>query len=100
MVEVIESSTYTIKQAYQDLKNLDFGEDHCNIKPYLEKRLKGSDAEVIVTLSRNQISPTLYGKLQHCQPTSASVERSFSMLGKLLTKGRNLMLRTLKSTYL
>ena len=35
------------------------------------------------------ISPAVYHMLQNSQPTSASVERSFSMLKKLLAKDRN-----------
>ena len=42
-------------------------------------------------MKRRDIEPVLYAKLQKCQPTSASVERSFSMLNKLLAKDRNFL---------
>ena len=35
------------------------------------------------------ISPAVYYMLQNSQPTSAFVEKSFSMLKKLLAKDRN-----------
>ena len=35
------------------------------------------------------IDPTSFALLQKAQPTSAAVERSFSMLSKLLRKDRN-----------
>jgi len=38
---------------------------------------------------RANISLELYGKLLNCQVTSCTVERSFSMLGKLLAKDRH-----------
>jgi len=40
-------------------------------------------------MTRPKISPELYAKLLNCQATSYSVERSFSMLRKLLVKGRH-----------
>ena len=38
---------------------------------------------------QEDISPAVCHMLQNSQPTSASVERSFSMLKKLLAKDRN-----------
>ena len=40
-------------------------------------------------MERQDISPAVYHMLQNSQPTSASVEKSFSMLKKLLAKYRN-----------
>ena len=37
-------------------------------------------------MERQDISPTVHHMLQNSQPTPASVERSFSMLKKLLAK--------------
>ena len=48
-------------------------------------------AEAIMEMSRSEISPSNYVALQSCQSTSASVERSFSMLKKLLSKDRNFL---------
>jgi len=40
-------------------------------------------------MERQDISHAVYSLLQNAQPTTASVERSFSMLNKLLAKDRN-----------
>ena len=40
-------------------------------------------------MEKQDISPAVYHMLQNSQPISASVERSFSMLKKLLAKDRN-----------
>ena len=40
-------------------------------------------------MERQDISPAVYHMLQNSQPKSASVERSFFMLKKLLAKDRN-----------
>ena len=40
-------------------------------------------------MERQDISLAVYHMLQNSQPTSASVERSFSMLKKLLVKDKN-----------
>jgi hypothetical protein len=89
LVTKMESSEYTVTQAYQDVKALNFGDDKCKIGEYIAKRLQQNDIVSIMSMSREDISPLLYSLLQNCQPTSASVERSFSMLGKLLAKDRN-----------
>ena len=43
----------------------------------------------MINMERQDISPAVYHMLQNSQPTSVSVERSFSMLRKLLVKDRN-----------
>ena len=40
-------------------------------------------------MTRSNISPELYAKLLNCQASSSSVERSFSMLQKLLSNDRH-----------
>ena len=40
-------------------------------------------------MERQDISPAVYHMLQNSQPTSTSVERSFSMLKNPLAKDRN-----------
>ena len=53
-----------------------------------KRMLKNCDMENIVNLKQEVIFPALYAELQRCQPTTAAVERSLSMLGKLLRKDR------------
>ena len=52
---------------------------------------KNEDVEAIMEMSRSEISPSNYVALQSCQSTSASVERSFSMLKNLLSTDRNFL---------
>ena len=73
----------------QAIQKPDFGEDTCNINQYIKKRMQNNDISEIINLERQDISPAVYHMLQNSQPTSASVERSFSMLKKLLAKDRN-----------
>ena len=51
--------------------------------------MQNNDISEILNMERQDISPAVYHMLQNFQPTSASVERSFSMLKKLLVKDRN-----------
>ena len=89
MIQKIESSKYIIKEAHADISALDLKEDCVGIGAYIKKRmLKNCDMENIVNLKQEDISPALYAELQCCQPTTAAVEQSFSMLGKLLCKDR------------
>ena len=86
LVLQMEGTKYTIRAAYNDLTKLGFGDGSCAIAAYIRKRLEKNDSSEIMAMNRQEISPTVYGLLQHCQPTTASVERSFSMLSKLLAK--------------
>ena len=85
----MEIAKYTTKEAVQAIQELDFGEDTCNINLYIKKRMQNNDISEIINMERQDISPAVYHMLQNSQPTSASVERSFSMLKKLLAKDRN-----------
>ena len=51
--------------------------------------MQNNDISEIINMERQDILPAVYHMLQISQPTSASVERSFSMLKKLLAKDRN-----------
>ena len=51
--------------------------------------MQSNDISEIINMERQDISPAVYHMLQNFQPTSASVENSFSMLKKLLAKNRN-----------
>ena len=91
-----EETKYTIQAAHGDLTNLDFGDDSCDIASYITKKLKKNDLMDIIEMNREEIAPAVYGMLQKCQPTTASVERSFSMLNKLLAKDRNFLPQNVK----
>ena len=84
----MESAKYTIKEAVQAIQELDFGEDTCNINKYNKKRMQNNDISEIINTERQDISPAVYHMLQNSQPTSASVERSFSMLKKTVGQGQ------------
>ena len=79
-VEFLEGSACTITKAYGLLKNMQFDDDPCAIKDYINKRLSNSDLETIINCTNLTIDPTSYALLQKAQPTSAAVERSFFML--------------------
>ena len=85
----MENFTYTIQKAYEDINSLCFESDPLPLKKYIKKRLEKNDVKIIVELSRPDIPPALCAKLLECQPTSASVERSFSLLKSFLRPNRN-----------
>ena len=63
------------------------------------KRLSNSDLETTINCTNLTIDPTSYALLQKAQPTSAAVQRSFSMLNKLLRKDRNFDVKNVKKIY-
>ena len=75
---------------------MQFDHDPCAIKDYINKRLSNSDLETIINCTNWAIDPTSYALLQKAQPTSAAVERSFSMLHKLLRKDRKFDVKNVK----
>ena len=50
--------------------------------------MQNTDISEITYMERQDISPAVYNMLQNSQPTSASVERSFSMLKKTVGQGQ------------
>ena len=72
-----------------------FDDDPYAIKNCIKKRLY-SDLETIINCTKLTIDPTTYALLQKAQPTSAAVERSFSMLSKLLRKDRYFDVKNVK----
>ena len=74
---------------------MQFDDDPCAIKDYINKQLS-SDLETLINCTNLTIDPTSYALLQKAQPTSAAVERSFSMLNKLLKKDRNFDVKNAK----
>ena len=89
LVEKTESTRYTIKKAIEDIQNLDFAYDPCHLNTYLNARLESNEMHKINKMANSNLSPEDYANLISCQATSCSVERSFSMLNKLLGKDRN-----------
>ena len=85
----MESAKYTIKEAVQAIQELDFGENTCNINQHIKKRMQNNGISEIINMEKQDISPAVYHMLQNFQPTSASVERSFAMLKKLLAEDSN-----------
>ena len=75
---------------------MQFDDDSCAIKDYINKPLSNSDLETIINCTNLTIDPTRCALLQKAQPTSAAVERSFSMLNKLLRKDRNFDVKNVK----
>ena len=88
MIQKIESSKYIIKEVHTDTSALDLKEDCVGFCAYIKSTCLRTDMENIVNLKQEDISPVLYTELQCCQPTTAAVEWSFSMLSKLLCKDR------------
>ena len=72
---------------------MQFDDDLCAIKDYIKTN---SDLETVIKCTNLTIDPTSYALLQKAQPTSAAVERSFSMLSKSLRKDRNFHFKKIK----
>ena len=86
VIQKMESSHYTIGKDFQDVMSLDFGADICGIGKYIRRTIAKIDITNIVKKEREDISFHLYNLLQKSQATSVSMERSFSILGKILGK--------------
>ena len=91
----LESKKYTLKDAYDILKEITFENDPCSLKNYIEKRLLKNDISNIVEDS--DIEPDVRLKLFRCQSTSVDVERSFSIMNKVLCKEKNFRSENIKN---
>ena len=93
----LEGNACTITEGFGLLTNMQFDDDLCAIKNYIKKRLSNFDLETIINCTNLTIDPTIYALLQKAQPTSAAVERLFSMLSKLLRKDKNFEVKKVKN---
>lgn len=89
ILDKFEESYYNIETGYCTLLNMNFGRDPIELKLYIDKRLKANGISDLIDLVKEEITPIDYVHLKKCPPTSIAVERSFSMLGKMLTNERN-----------
>ena len=96
----VEGTSYSIMQAYLDLHALQFHEDPCSISEYISNRLLGKDFLDIINCTRENKTPAMFSQLQQCCATSCAVERSFSLLKKLLSKERNFLPDNLKKYFI
>ena len=67
------------------------------LKITLKKRLSNSDLEIVINYTNLTIDLASYALLLKAQPSSAAVERSFSMLSKLLRNDRNFDVKKVKT---
>ena len=66
-------------EAYELVKNLQFRNGIYSIQASIKKRLlSNSNLEAIINCTNFVIAPTADALLQEAQPTSTTVERSFS----------------------
>ena len=73
-----------------------FGEDTCSINHYIQKGMQSNDISKIMNMGSPDFLSAVNSLLQHSQPATASVERRFSMLQKLLAKDRNFKVENVK----
>ena len=70
----------------QAIQEFDFGEHTCSINRYIQKRMPGNGISKIINMERIEISPAVRSLLQDYQPTTASVEISFSTMRKVFAR--------------
>ena len=88
IIEMLERKELDIQTGYEAINSLNFNEDPVSIKKYISKRLKKNDITKIVMYEDIKIDPIYRHLLLKAQCTSIDVERSFSLLGKMLRKDR------------
>ena len=92
MVEKISASNYSIFKAVIDVQKLAFGEDPCNIKTNVSEMLQKNDSLEILNPGMDvNVNLSVLALLKNCQQTTNSVERSFSLLNKMLRNDRNFL---------
>ena len=69
---------------HKDLFDMNFKYGILGIKSYIINRIFNNDIATINNLPNENISPPCYALLRNCPPTPIPVERSFSMLKKIL----------------
>ena len=89
-IQRAESTKYTVAQACEKAYTLELGCDLAGIKLYFDRRFEmNSDLKAIAETTQSNISLKLYAKFLNCLASLSCVERSFSMLQKLLSNDRH-----------
>ena len=96
LTETMESAKHNNKEAVEAIQKLDFGEDSCNTNQYSKTRVQNNDILKIINIEIQNILPFAYSLHRHSQPTTASLERSFSIQKKLLAKDKNFKAENVK----
>lgn len=95
ILDKFEESYFTIQTGFLAINSLKFENDVYGIKNYLDDRMSKNEISKLVCVDKTKVSPETHLQLLACPPTSISVERSFSMLKKMLAKDRNFNLENI-----
>jgi len=88
LVTQLSSTSMTIREATAQLTQIQFGSDPAGIIPYIRKRCQANKAFQLMSGDSVTRSPAQTAKILGCQPTSAQVERSFSILRNVIRPDR------------
>lgn len=89
ILDKFENSEFNIETGFAAVNELKFTKDPVELKIYFTKRLYENEISKLLNFDNDNISPETYLYLKNCIPTSIPVERSFSMLKKMLQYDRN-----------
>ncbi|KAF7692928.1 hypothetical protein CDIK_2382, partial [Cucumispora dikerogammari] len=98
-MDKLEKGLLTINTGVQDILILDLGDDSLFIKDYIKSRLEKTDFFAIGKMLNPNISPEDYLYLSNCPLTSISVERSFSMLRRMLRRERHFKVENIEAYF-
>ncbi len=83
-----KNKMFTIKDAFDTMNDLNGSEDLYGVFVYLNQRYQNNEIKDIINGDNESISPEIYNLLSKCLSTSIYIERSFSMLGCVISKER------------
>lgn len=89
LLDNLEKNKLTMEEAYKAIKSLSFDDNVANVKDYINLRLKNNEISDLLNLKNYKITIYEHSYLFKCLPTTVAVERSFSMIKKLLASDRN-----------
>ena len=88
LIKEITNSSNTIVAAVEAIQNLCFSDDPSQIKQFIQKRL-AAGSDILKIGDGSAVKLPEHSPVKVPQPTSASVERYFSILKNIFSLGRN-----------
>ena len=79
---------FCIEDAYWLQNNINFGTDPLEVRKYMKKRYNQNEIQSIVENKKRLYTQEEIEQIKKCPATTIIVERSFSVLNKLLAKDR------------
>ncbi|KAF7701690.1 hypothetical protein CDIK_0610, partial [Cucumispora dikerogammari] len=89
LINRTQEKHFSIEDAIEAFNSIQQEDDVVGVFSYMKSRFKNNEFLRISSFEKDGITPKIFNELMRCPSTSISIERSFSLLNKLVTKEKH-----------